>query len=357
LRENMNFIPVPLQAVRGDLRRPHEHPASDSVILLEMGALIVLGEWDEWSQTQLARRFKCGKTRLLKCAQKLADQFQTMSGPATDQWRTAILEKFPQLTDTPGPEADQKRTNSGPRARSSLKREEKEEENAADAADDEAGSSPSDKAKQTKSYTEEFQRLATLRSSILNGQGALTEAAKTTKPAKAILDQYRKLRDRGLTEDGIAWLIRWTFLAPDDDKPGSAHYLRSKGYTSMKNLLVDAKADDRIERARRWDAAGCTLAGPHVANVDEGVLKRKATRKGPQARPDEIPVDDMVAVVLDIARQLRDGTRPLFVTWPRWLDRLDDRRVRLARRVEQEADAVKNINDESGARVLLEGAA
>lgn len=122
----MDFIPLPLRAVKGDLRRPHDTPASDTEVTAELGALLALDELDQWSQTQLAKRFRCGKRRLLNCAQILVDQFETMDSPLTDRWRTTLLEKFPSLDSSSGPVVDQSRTNRGPRARSSLREEKRE---------------------------------------------------------------------------------------------------------------------------------------------------------------------------------------------------------------------------------------
>jgi hypothetical protein len=341
-----------------DLRIAEGRKATEHEGWSETLALLAVGRLDRFAFATYARSLGWDRGRLKRrLADWVADVDAQLVNMTPPWWCTAPIQSTTASSEHGAQQTHSKRTGDAPHARSFLeKKKETKKENAAPAAEVSGHESGSDKAQQTKALTAELQRLATLRSSIRNGQGALTEAAKTTKPAKPILDQYRKLRDRGITEDGIAWLIRWALLAPDDGKPGSAHYLRSKGYTSMKNLLVDGKADDRIEKARTWFAAGCTLAGPHVANVDEGVLKRKAARKGPQARPDEIPADDMVAVVLDIARQLREGTRPLAVSWPRWLDVLDDRRVKLTAHVMQRPADVATIDDPSKAASLLEAA-
>jgi hypothetical protein len=351
----MNFIPVPLSAVKGDLRRPHEHPVSDSVVLLEMGALIVLGEWDEWSQSQLAKRFRCGKARLLKCAQKLADQFQTMSGPATDQWRTALLDKFPHLTDTPGPEADRKRTGSGPRARSSLKREERREENAAHAAEVSEHKSASDKTQQTKAATQTTIRLRTLIRSIKGEQD------NKRKPSLELIGLVSGRLDQGYTEEDLGWLVRWACLATDEaarwfqqeqgGKFANLDTLLRRG--SQKGGAVDKLEKSRIPAAEAWRKAHCPIGGRWASNADEATL---AAQGKPVETFGGIPADDMVAVVLDIARQLREGTRPLAVSWPRWLDVLDDRRVRLTAHVMQRPADVATIDDPSKAASLLEAA-
>lgn len=354
MRENIvNFVPVPLQAVKGDLRRPHDGPVSDSVVLLEMSALLVLGEFDEWSQSQLAKRFRCGKARLVKCAGRLADQFRTMNGPAADQWRTAILEKFPQLTGNPGPAADRQRTDSGPRARSSLKIEEKEQENAADAAPVDSSSSKAEKAAETREHTAEFQALAALRSGMALGPDhGLTKKAKTNKPAKGLLDMYRKLRGRGITADQIRWLVLWAFLAPDDAKPGSAFYLRTKGYTTVRNLLVDDKADDRIERARKWWADRCPVGRDVDCWIPDEVTQRQTTT-APKPNPDEPAEGDMVAVVLSISAQLQEGTHHMLVRWPSWLPKMDERRIPLESLLNLRPEHLRDADDPDKARRLL----
>jgi hypothetical protein len=89
----------------------------------------------------------------------------------------------------------------------------------------------------------------------------------------------------------------------------------------------------------------------------EWLLKaRQAAPRKPAETFGGIPADDMVAVVLDIARQLREGTRPLAVSWPRWLDVLDDRRVKLTAHVMQRPADVATIDDPSKAASLLEAA-
>jgi hypothetical protein len=348
----MNFIPVPLSAVKGDLRRPHEHPASDSVVLLEMGALIVLGEWDEWSQSQLAKRFRCGKARLLKCAQKLADQFQTMSGPATDQWRTALLEKFPQLNTTNGPGADRERTGSGPRARSSLKIEEEDRENAADAAGTNEPKSGI-KAAQTRVATQTTIKLRTLIRSIKGEQD------NKRKPSKELISLVKGRLDQGYTEEDLGWLVRWACLGTDE---AARWFQQHEGgrFCNLDTLLrrgsqkggaVDKFEKNRIPAMEAWRKAGCRIGGRWAANADEAAAQGK-----PQQAKGGIPSDDMVAVVLDVARQLREGTRPLAVSWPRWLDVLDDRRVRLTAHVMRSPDDVATIDDPSKAKGLLEAA-
>lgn len=214
--------------------------------------------------------------------------------------------------------------------------------------------SKAEKAQQTREHTAEYQRLAKLRSSIVNGPDhGLTTRAGSVKPAKGLLDMYRKIRDRGVTEDGIRWLVMWALLAPDTGQGGSPRYLRSNGYTDLKNLLVDEKADARIEKARRWYASGCPIGSDVDASRAPDEVKRRRDKPVPVAEG-EIPEGDLPGVVLDIGRQLREGVPPIRLVWPGWLDVLDNARIYLTDLAFNDAERLTGCSDRTQAFGLLE---
>jgi hypothetical protein len=235
----MMFAPVPLDLVKGDLRRPHLDPVTDSVIALEVSALLIMGELPTWTQTQLCHRFGCGKSRLRKIADLLAVQFRSMSGPAAVQQRSTLAEVFPHLNSASGPAAVQQRSSTGPRARSLLKRLEEEEEISASVKPPQPVSEPAEQ-KPTK--------------------------AKPTKPTKAKRRRKEPAKVEGYQEAIDHWTAitlpwvqapatryPWVFQGQNHDGSKVKRWLRaSQGLEHLKlamNRYVDA-----VQAGTTWPA-------------------------------------------------------------------------------------------------------
>jgi hypothetical protein len=348
---SLPWIPTGTAAVLSETRTyVYEATPPRWVMVTEVRAVIAGGEFDAWSQSQFARRWRVSgkKARaILVLAMRGTDE-----EPQLSTWRTAITEKFPALGAAIEPARNQPGTDEDPRARSSLKIEEEDRENAADAAGTNEPKSGI-KAAQTRSATQTTIKLRTLIRSIKGEQD------NKRKPSKELISLVKGRLDQGYTEEDLGWLVRWACLGTDE---AARWFQQHEGgrFCNLDTLLrrgsqkggaVDKFEKNRIPAMEAWRKAGCRIGGRWAANADEVVAQRK-----PQQAKGGIPSDDMVAVVLDIARQLREGARPLAVSWPRWLDVLDDRRVRLTAHVMRSPDDVATIDDPSKAKGLLEAA-
>jgi hypothetical protein len=120
---DVRFTPVPLAAARWMVRNvTHTETPPDAVLVMELGALLVSGDLPSWSQNELAGRWRCGRGVVRRIASMLANQYRTMTGPASDHYRTTLRECFRHLASVDEPRPNHDRTTTEPtRARSTPK--------------------------------------------------------------------------------------------------------------------------------------------------------------------------------------------------------------------------------------------
>jgi hypothetical protein len=337
-----------------DLRIAEGRKATEHEAWSETLALLAVGRLDRFAFATYARSLGWDRGRLKRrLADWAADVDAQLVNMTPPWWRTAQSPISTGSSEGAAQQTHSKRTADAPRARSFLeKKKESKTENAADAAGTNEPKSGI-KAAQTRAATQTTIKLRTLIRSIKGEQD------NKRKPSKELISLVKGRLDQGYTEEDLGWLVRWACLGTDE---AARWFQQHEGgrFCNLDTLLrrgsqkggaVDKFEKNRIPAMEAWRKAGCRIGGRWAANADEVVAQRK-----PQQAKGGIPSDDMVAVVLDIARQLREGARPLAVSWPRWLDVLDDRRVRLTAHVMRSPDDVATIDDPSKAKGLLEAA-
>lgn len=282
---SLPWVPIQTNQLRAELKRMRwskDNPAPLFIAWAELLVMAADGELDQWSERQLADRWgwSRGKVRrnLSKC---WTDHKRTTDGPAADQLRTTIRQRFSWVEPTDEPAADQRRTSGGPTRASSLQKIEEEEEEEdplsaeADRAEAEQPKAPkkpsrTTQAKQVYAYWHQWHPLA----------------AKT--PDTGHLSLIRGRLSDGYEPEDLELVARWVHEGPD-----AAFWRgendRGRKYTGVGTIFKRDKWGDRLETARRWHAAGEPKDDPSVS----------VTRKQP-GRADRLvflPEDDDGAVV------------------------------------------------------------